>query len=360
MNQAYISPNLIGEFDDKLISGFIAKSKTSKKVNIHVNSGHIPLKVGSKVLQNTIKETHISEYSSHTTIDNKGELVSIKSVFSHNNIRIDSPFDELVSLGNDLSLFALLYDNSLTIRASSFVFNNVLYIICGQSNQGKSTFLKEMKKNHPDIIPISDDHLVLKREDNIIACITPIWDEIFAENHEKTYVNEITFLILDDTLMDKPCLVDILPHLIGYGFNGISTPLLSELADKYFKNALFIKGTPRDFAINHTHILQSNRGPKPLLLRNSIESCSPCLLQFVGESMLPTIPTRATLIVNKVTSIDEGKIYIVEDYEPPAACYFCHRLIKIDNGWYFKGDNSPKIQIIKDKNKIIGEVETWY
>lgn len=113
--------------------------------------------------------------------------VVMKSRLTPSLIEINSPFNNLELIGNDLSFASLIFYNSLTLRCSSFLIDDVLYIFCGKSGSGKTCVLSNAHKKYNTHIQLtSDDHLTLKTEDDHIKISTPYWDDV---NIKHTGVN---------------------------------------------------------------------------------------------------------------------------------------------------------------------------
>jgi len=79
--------------------------------------------------------------------------------------------------------------------------------------------------------------------------------------------------------------------------------------------------------------------------------------KFTGNSMSPIIQNQSTILVQKITTIEIGKIYVYFDTISPTLRLVCHRLIKITNGQlFFKGDNRDIFDSPITIDEIIGVV----
>jgi len=360
MSSVYISPEIVGNIKGINVENLDISSKKIKRISVVIEASNNQPSRGSFLYSNAIKSVGEEEYESTSIISDKGEKRYISSKFTTNDITIKSYYNDSISIANEIALYGLIFNNSITIRCSSFILNNVMFIVCGQSNQGKSTLLKKILEKHEDATPLSDDHITLNATNQVSMCITPFWDEIYKVNKVKTYFTDVCIITLDDIVSSEPSFLDLLPHVIGFNFNEISTSALIPLAINFCQKSHIIKGLPRNYENNILLIEKEILAfCKDTRLRDKIETNGLVMLNYYGESMLPTIPKSTNMLVKKISKLNVNSIYIVEDDTSPVKGYFCHRLISIDESYHFKGDNSTKIQKIDDPNKIIGEVDTW-
>jgi len=360
MSSVYISPEIVGNIVGVDVEKSDISSNKIKSISVVVEARNNQPCKGTFLCYNSIKKISKEEYKSLSVILDNGVERYISSKFTTNNITIRSYYNDSISIANEIALYCLLFDNSITIRCSSFILNDVLFVVCGQSNQGKSTLLKKILEKYENATPLSDDHITLKATNRISMCITPFWDEIYKVNKVKTYFTDVCIITLDNIISSEPSFLDLLPHVIGFNFNEISTTTLIPLAINFCQKSHIIKGTPRDYE-NNIRLIEKEiiAFSNDIHLRDKIEINGLVMLNYYGESMLPTIPKSTNILVKKINKLNIDSIYIVEDDTSPVKGYFCHRLISINGSYNFKGDNSTKIQKIDDPNKIIGEVDTW-
>lgn len=84
------------------------------------------------------------------------------------------------------------------------------------------------------------------------------------------------------------------------------------------------------------------------------------ILRFNGSSMIPTIPPKSELYVEKLSTITPGNIYVFHlIYKDQHPRLVCHRLHCVENKkYYFQGDNRSSQEVV-DQHAIIGVVRRW-
>lgn len=83
-------------------------------------------------------------------------------------------------------------------------------------------------------------------------------------------------------------------------------------------------------------------------------------LHYNGSSMLPTIPKKTYIHVEKASEIVVGSIYVFYFRDKMHhACLVCHRLWQIgQTDLFFKGDNRVFFEVATEDD-IIGVVHRW-
>ncbi|QNO15556.1 hypothetical protein HYG86_12635 [Alkalicella caledoniensis] len=149
----------------------------------------------------------ISNYSIRTEFKSNYDLSpgSLLTVGRDTDVTIYTPYIDYYILGNDLSYISLM-NKVMTIRCSSFILKETLFLFLGESGSGKSTIVAEAKENFINPIILSDDHLGLNVENNSISAFTPLWDKVNLDMKEakcKEIKKMIVFLLEDESSRKK-------------------------------------------------------------------------------------------------------------------------------------------------------------
>ncbi|MBB6630324.1 hypothetical protein [Clostridium algidicarnis] len=132
---------------------------------------------------------------------------------------IDSPYIDLISIANELSIYLLKTSNILTIHASCFMNEDICYMFLGRSNSGKSESAKKISEMFTSGKIVGDDHVHINVTDSSLSVFSPIWDaEDQSKEINKWYaVSKINFICLDKIKMNG--LLDLRRFCVAYSYH---------------------------------------------------------------------------------------------------------------------------------------------
>ncbi len=176
-------------------------SATSKGIRYSVRvltSSLVP--TGSFPEQYTVEQFRANKVKCVGRYKNEAGDFIVQSWMSPAGASIETPFNDLISIGFEMALYQCLYQSTLTLYASAYVDEQgTLVLALGKSNSGKSTFLNHrVKLDRQKRQAISDDHISLRVKNNHLLAFCPIWDAFYSKNQKPIKIRRILFVILDN------------------------------------------------------------------------------------------------------------------------------------------------------------------
>lgn len=249
----WLSPDKLGQFNllnfniqpiDSLVNvkQFDFNIIVNKEYDNEIPKGLILDKWNLNINKNSYNIT-----SNFKLLNNEGKKVeeTLNTIIKDNKVEIITPFEDLSLLGNDLCFLALLKDEALTIRCSSVLLNDTLYLFAGKSGAGKSTILREATKSLGSRASIiSDDHLTMKINSGYVDAITPLWDEINIKfKGKKIRANKLVLFFMEDscTRMQKlnnsfDKIIILAKHCVLFGFSYITNEKIINIIKYILEN----------------------------------------------------------------------------------------------------------------------------
>jgi len=250
----WLSPNKLANFifsnrSSYNITNLIVKETIDYSISIRqLNTHEVP--TGLILDKWTMQKREKNNYeiiTSFKIINNQSKKIAetLRSKIIEKKMEILMPFDNLHLIGNDLCFFSLIEDNSLTIRCSSFLMNEILYLFCGRSGSGKSTMIRSALENFGENITIvSDDHLTIKLCNNSIEAITPFWDDINLKGTgKKVKATKMVLFFLEDSSTEIKNIKEsfskisfIIKHCVLFAFAELVTTKIMMIVEDLVKS----------------------------------------------------------------------------------------------------------------------------
>jgi len=166
-------------------------------------------------------------YRTHTTLTSKFDksvayAECIISEYRHGNLVIVSPFWEITSVANELSIYLLIKHKIITIHASLCLYKSVGVIFVGSRNSGKSTYAKLFNEQFSDSFLICDNYIHFNSDFTSVS--TPMWDIKAINGEQRPWANFEHLVVVNlDQNRKINCFSDVLPFAIGMGFSQETT-----------------------------------------------------------------------------------------------------------------------------------------
>ncbi|WIV11342.1 hypothetical protein [Proteiniborus sp. MB09-C3] len=206
-------------------------------IAIKMSDNKLPFGTIVKSLKVNKKDNYYKTICILTSLNNPNASYSeiiTSEVIDGGNLTINSPYNDMTAIANELSIYLLYMKNILTIHASCFVQNEIGYIFLGRSNSGKSTSVKMISKLFTSGKIIADDHIHICAEKSSILLSCPIWD---AENKSKEVnkwyiVKKIRLICLDKIGMNG--LIDLLRFTVAYSYHDSIDDVIYSFINKIY------------------------------------------------------------------------------------------------------------------------------
>lgn len=221
------------------------------------NTGVLELLMGEKSIpyKAIIKSFELEELTT-------GAMKSVASItrtddkvyanYYSNRLYINTPFDDLTSIGNELAFWGVYKRKAITLRCSAVQYGDCLICFLGQSNTGKTTAMRRCLAEILESVPASDDHISLEIDNNRITYVSPIWDVVTKEYGEQKHgvVKQFIGVMLDPPILETYGVWDIYPHVVGaslYPQSAVQEFIWGELSRL---KCTLISGKPRNIEEN--------------------------------------------------------------------------------------------------------------
>lgn len=213
----------------------VAVSDGGEITIIHQNTMDYRGRLFSRMQYRMLSEQDYESITTITSVSNHkkacGEFIVSQKQGKH--VNISTPFSELESVGNEISLYMLHEYNVLTMRAVACINKETLVLFLGKSNSGKSTAAHFLKMQYTPVKLLSDDFICLRVDQSSIQCSVPVWDSFSDYPDQSIWETVCSVILVDlnkDTIISQP--KDIAYYSIGGGFSPEISIDIFALVDK--------------------------------------------------------------------------------------------------------------------------------
>lgn len=238
--------------------GLVVKSKPAiVDCNITIEEGRKSVPVGSLVnnidfiVRNDGYETRskiTSILKRHSILDEKG----IYSIYDGKNLRINSSYLGLDTVGNEIAIFLLIKYGIITLHASSILYNDNAILMCGKSNSGKSTMALDIVQKNSKALQVSDDHIHVVKIDKNFYITPPIWDLKYSNGNKWYKCRELNVLKLDFN-DEKLETIDLLKSIVLFSYIPYTDELILDSLTRWLfeeNNFIMYSGRYKDWEYN--------------------------------------------------------------------------------------------------------------